>query len=143
MVVAGNADTVAWLCFIVGLLALLTGGVLGVVITLKKAPADAKAKLDEAKSKIDDAKGHLDQAQSHLQTTGEGIALAAGAQASDVQASASAAATSADAAKSAIEQVESIIGSLPENLRFAGLLVLIGTVLMSVATIQFGGISLF
>jgi hypothetical protein len=32
---------------------------------------------------------------------------------------------------------------LPENLRFAGVLVLVGTVLIGVATIQFGGTSLF
>ena len=48
-----------------------------------------------------------------------------------------------EAAKSALEQVGSIVASLPENLRFAGLLVLVGAVLMSVATIQFGGTSLF
>jgi len=52
-------------------------------------------------------------------------------------------AASADAAKSALEQVQGIVGALPENLRFAGLLVLIGTLLISVATVQFGHISLF
>jgi hypothetical protein len=32
---------------------------------------------------------------------------------------------------------------LPENLRFSGMLVLVGAVLISIATIQFGGVSLF
>lgn len=53
------------------------------------------------------------------------------------------ASASAAAAKSAIEQVQGIVGSLPVNVRFAGLLVLVGAVLMSVATIEFGGVSLF
>jgi hypothetical protein len=48
-----------------------------------------------------------------------------------------------ETAKSALEQIGGIVGSLPEHLRFAGLLVLVGTVLVSVATIQFGGTSLF
>jgi hypothetical protein len=39
--------------------------------------------------------------------------------------------------------VQGIVAALPENLRFAGLLVLVGTVLMGVATIQFGGVSPF
>jgi hypothetical protein len=35
----------------------------------------------------------------------------------------------------------SVVASLPENLRFAGLLVLLGTGRIGVATIQFGGIA--
>ena len=50
---------------------------------------------------------------------------------------------STEGAKTAFEQVEGIVASLPQNLRFAGLLVLVGTALIGVATIQFGGVSLF
>jgi hypothetical protein len=51
--------------------------------------------------------------------------------------------TSAGAAKSALDQMSGIVGALPENLRFAGMLALVGTVLVSVATVQFGGTFLF
>lgn len=46
-------------------------------------------------------------------------------------------------AQSVLQEIGSIVSALPENLRFAGLLVLVGTVLMSVATTQFGGHALF
>ena len=45
--------------------------------------------------------------------------------------------------KSALDEVSGIVAALPENLRFAGLLILVGAALMSVATVQFGGHSIF
>ena len=60
----------------------------------------------------------------------------------DESAAASAQTTAAEA-KNTLEEIGGIVGALPENLRFAGLLILVGTVLMSVATVQFGGHSLF
>ncbi|HET9287130.1 MAG TPA: hypothetical protein VFO26_06185 [Gaiella sp.] len=54
-----------------------------------------------------------------------------------------AAGASTEAASSALEQVQGIVAALPENLRFAGLLILVGAVLMGVATVQFGDVSLF
>ena len=131
-----NADVVAWISFGLGVAVLIAGVVVGLVTSLKKAPEATKQKIDEAKDKIDETKSNLAAAQA--QAGAGGAAAAAGA-----PAAADAAATSADAAKTALEQVGDIVGSLPENLRFAGLLVLIGAVLMSVATIQFGGTSIF
>ena len=128
-----NADAVAWISFGLGVVVLLAGAIVGLLTSLKTAPEKAKEKIDEAKSKLDETKSNLAAA-----TGPEGVAAGAGGGAAT-----DAAATSADAAKSALEQVGDIVGSLPENLRFAGLLVLIGAVLMSVATIQFGGTSIF
>jgi hypothetical protein len=119
-----NAEAIGWLCFIVGTLLLLLGAAIGVVTSLR----GANEKIEQAKQKIDDVKSQMRVAA----TPGLESTAAAGA-----------ASASADAAKSALEQVEGIIGSLPVNLRFAGVLVLIGAVLVSVATIQFGGVSLF
>lgn len=126
-----NADIVGWVCLIVGIAVLVSGLVIGLVVSLKTAPTAEKQKIDEAKAKIEEAKAHIESAASPNLEAG-GAAAAADA-----------ATASADAAKSALEQVQGIVGSLPENLRFAGMLVLVGAVLMSVATIQFGGVSLF
>jgi hypothetical protein len=126
-----NTEAVAWACFIVGLALALTGSVIGLVISLGKTPQNAKDKIEEAKGKIEEAKTSMQTAaQPGLEST-----VAAG--------TAQAAASTAEEAKSALEQVQGIVGALPENLRFAGVLVLVGVGLMSVATIQFGGVSLF
>jgi hypothetical protein len=126
-----NAEVVAWVCLLVGLIVLLAGAGIGLVISLREAPADAKAAVEKAKVKIDETKAHLEQA------------TVPGLEAGQATGSVQAAAGTADAAKSALEQVSGIVGSLPEPVRFAGMLVLVGAVLMSVATIQFGGVSLF
>jgi hypothetical protein len=129
-----NADAVAWICFVVGLVVLLVGVGIGLFISLKKAPAtaaDAKAAVENAKSKIDETKARVQEAATP------------GLEAGQATSSAQAAVATTDAAKSALEQVSGIVGSLPEPLRFAGMLVLVGTVLVSVATIQFGGVKLF
>jgi hypothetical protein len=131
VVAVSNADAVGWVCLVVGLLVLLAGVGIGLVTSLRTAPAAASGKIEEAKTKIEATKSHIQEASATgLESTG-------GA------ASTEAATASAEAAKSALEQVQGIVGSLPENLRFAGMLVLVGAVLMSVATIQFGGVSLF
>ena len=134
-----QADGVAWACFGVGLLVLLAGVIVGLRTSLVHAPADASTKLDEVKTKLEETKGHIENATSAVGSS----TLESGAAAAEATASAQAAGASAEAAKSALEQLQGIVGSLPENLRFAGLLVLIGTALMSVATIQFGGVPLF
>jgi hypothetical protein len=127
-----NAEAVAWICLVVGIVLLLAGVTIGLVLSLRAAPKAEEGKIAEAKQKIEDA-------QAQIQYAAQPAALEAGGAA----ASADAASASAEAAKSALEQVEGIVGSLPENLRFSGMLVLVGAVLMSVATIQFGGVSLF
>lgn len=121
----------------IGILVLGAGVFTGLRTSLSEAPGKAKDKLDEASQKIAEAKEHIDRTTEAMEG---GMAAAVSAEA---RSAGEAAGTSADAAKSAIEQVEGIVGALPENLRFAGVLVLVGTVLIGVATIQFGGTSLF
>ena len=122
-----NAEVVGWVCFVVGIVLVLLGAIIGVVTSLR----DVAGKVDRAKQKIDETTAKLEVAS----TPGLESTAAAG--------SAQEASASASAAKTAMEQVQGIVGSLPVNLRFAGMLVLVGAALMSVATIQFGGVSLF
>ncbi len=138
-----QADAVAWACFGLGVLVLLAGVAIGLWTSLRQTSVkavEAKAKLEEASAKIDEVKSHIERtasaaAASNLESTTTSAA--------DATAAANAAGESAEAAKSALEQVQGILAALPENLRFAGLLILVGTVLIGVATIQFGGVSLF
>jgi hypothetical protein len=124
-----NAEAIAWICFILGALVLLVGLYIGLVTAPAKAAEATKQKIDEAKANI-------------AQTTETLEAATSGAEAAAVGAAESAKQT-AEAAKSALEQVGGLVGSLPEHQRFPGMLVLIGAVLMSVGTIQFGGTSIF
>ena len=138
-----QVQAVGWTCFVVGI-ALLAGGVfIGLWVTLKHGARTTEA----AKKKIDEAKASLDEAHEQLQRTSSAVAQrdleGVEAPAAEATEAVNAAGTSAQQAKSALEQVEGILAALPENLRFAGLLILVGTVLMSVATVQFGGVSLF
>jgi len=138
-----QADAVAWLCFLIGGIVLFGGVAVGLWNSFRNAPQkteEAKAKLDEARAKIEEAKAHIEESTSaaaggNLESFSESTA--------DASTAAAAAGASTDAAKSALEQVQGIVAALPENLRFAGLLILVGTVLIGVATIQFGGVSLF
>jgi hypothetical protein len=127
-----SAEIVAWACFGLGIGVLVTGVAIGYVLGLKTTTKgvtakDAKAKATEALTKVE-----------NLKKTAED---AAKAQPSDT--TANTADKQGVEAKSAIEQLSSIVGSLPENLRFSGLLILIGALLMSVATVQFGGHTIF
>lgn len=135
-----QADAVAWACFLVGITVLAAGVGVGFWTSLRQAPAKAR----EARAALEEASEKLQQARRHAETAAAGSTLEGLAPgAAGGKDAAQAAQESTEAAKSAIEQVEGIVGSLPENLRFAGLLVLVGTVLIGVATIQFGGVSLF
>lgn len=138
-----QADVVGWLCFVAGILVLAGGVAIGLSISRMQAGGGAKAaktKLEEARSNIADAKRHIERTASEVS---QPAMESAGIDASGATEAAKAAGDSTDAAGTALEQVEGIVASLPENLRFAGLLVLVGTVLMGVAVIQFGGVSLF
>jgi len=129
----------AWICLGVGVLLVAAGVVAGFRSKVATATT-AREKIDDAKKQVDGAKQQAHSAAQLLQQEGVGDAAKVG---SAAKSATKAAADSADAAKSALEQAGSIISSLPENLRFAGMLVLLGTILMSVATIQFGGTSIF
>jgi hypothetical protein len=123
-----QAQIVAWTCFVVGTVLLLVGVVIGFYVTFKTTGEHMKTKVDEAKQKIEE-----------LKTTAVSAARADSAD----EPAAAAAASTAEAAKSTLEQLQGIIAALPEATRFPGLLILVGAVLMSVATVQFGGHSLF
>jgi hypothetical protein len=138
-----QADAVGWACFVVGISVLLTGVAVGLSTSLKRAPKkaeEAKAKLEQARAKIQEARGHIQRTTTAVAESGRESPTVGAAEAN---AAAEAAGESTAAAQTALEQVQGIVASLPENLRFAGLLVLVGTVLMGVATVQFGGVSLF
>jgi hypothetical protein len=123
-----QAEIVAWTCFAVGTGLLLVGVVIGFYVTFTAAREHVQTKVDEAKRKIEE-----------LKTTAVSAAQADRAS----EPAAAVAASTADAAKSTLEELQGIIAALPEAMRFPGLLILVGTVLMSVATVQFGGHSLF
>jgi gas vesicle protein len=138
-----QADVMGWACFVVGVSVLLAGVAVGLSTSLKRAPRkarEAKAKMEEARSRIEEARGHIQRTTSAVAESGLESPTVGAAEAN---AAAEAAGESTAAAQTALEQLRGIVASLPENLRFAGLLVLVGTVLMGVATVQFGGVSLF
>jgi predicted histidine transporter YuiF (NhaC family) len=123
-----QAEIVAWTCFVVGTVLLLVGVVIGFYVTFRNTRAQIQTKVEEAKQRIEE-----------LKTT----ALSAARADSASEPAAAAAASTAEAAKGTLEQLQGIIAALPEATRFPALLILVGTALMSVATVQFGGHSLF
>lgn len=143
-VVDGNAELVAWLCFGLGAVVLLAGVVLGIVVSLKRSTA-AAAQVETAKDELRNAADQVQATKAEIENIKAARALEGGGPPDTTAAenAAAGAATSAQAAKSAVEQIQGAVASLPENLRFAGLLILVGAALMSVATVQFGETSLF
>jgi hypothetical protein len=84
---------------------------------------EALIKLDEPEAKIAEARSQIVQTTSAVADGNlEGFASAA----DDATGPTQVAEESTNAARSAIGQVHDIVASLPENLRFAGLLVLVG-----------------
>jgi Tfp pilus assembly protein PilO len=126
--VSRSAEIVAWTCFVVGIVLLLAGVLIGLALTFRKATKEVQEKMRVLRGKVDELKD---------------TAINGSLKASADEQAASAAETKAAEVKSTLDEVSGIVGALPENLRFAGLLVLVGTALMSVATVQFGGHSLF
>ena len=123
-----SAEIVAWTCFVVGILLLLAGVVIGLALTFRKATKQVEHKMRQVRHKVDE-----------LRDTAVSGSMSARA---DDHAAASAEAKAGEV-KSALDEVSGIVAALPENLRFAGLLILVGAALMSVATVQFGGHSIF
>jgi hypothetical protein len=143
LIAVTQAQVVGWTCFVVGVALLVAGVVLGFAVSFRQARRSA----DEARKKLDEATAKLEEARGHILRTSSAVASAdlegVGDSTAEATEAVGAAGTSTEQAKSALEQVQGILAALPENLRFAGLLILVGTVLMSVATVQFGGVSLF
>ena len=123
-----SAEIVAWTCFVVGIVLLLAGVVIGLALTFRKATKQVEHKMRQVRAKVDELTETAVSGSLHSHA--------------DHEAAATAEAAGADV-KSALDEVSGIVGALPENLRFAGLLVLVGAALMSVATVQFGGHAIF
>jgi len=126
--VSHSAEIVAWTCFVVGILLLLAGVVIGLALTFRKATKQVEHKMRQVRAKVDELTETAVSGSLHSHA--------------DHEAAATAEAAGADV-KSALDEVSGIVGALPENLRFAGLLVLVGAALMSVATVQYGGHAIF
>jgi hypothetical protein len=122
--VSTSAEIVAWICFVLGIALLLAGVLIGLVLSLRQW----HQKMTQLRSQVDDMK--------ETAVRGSRSATADEKAASSVEAQAA-------AVKSSLDEIGGIVASLPQNIRFAGLLVLVGAALMSVATVQFGGHSVF
>jgi hypothetical protein len=123
-VVSTSAEIVAWICFVVGIVLLLAGVAIGLVLSLR----EWHQKMTRLRGQVDDLKETAVRG-SRSATVDEKAASSVEAQAAAV--------------KSSLDEIGGIVASLPQNIRFAGLLVLVGAALMSVATVQFGGHSIF
>jgi hypothetical protein len=129
-----SAEAVAWVCFGLGVVILLAGVVIGLILGFAKVPkTDVSTK---------DANEKLAAALTHVGTL-QKVGVDAAKESTTNEGKAEQATQAASAAESALKEVQGIISALPERLRFSGLLVLIGALLMSVATVQFGGHSIF
>lgn len=126
-----SANFVAWVCFGLGVALVAVGTVQGL-----RAKTAIQKDADRKKAEGIAAVTQLEvRAQDLIET--EALAdQAAGEAARDVQQTGS-------EAKSKFEDLASLVGSLPEHLRFPGLLIVVGAALIGVATVQFGGTSLF
>ena len=147
------AEKVAGACFILGLILVVTGVGFGLYFSFKPeksaTPNDFTKKIKDAASTAKAAKTEAESLKKLIgDSHAEGAVLPAGAVAgkiNEVTAKVDDVAEKAAEAEAAStgEQIASIISSLPVTLRFYGLVILIGTILMSVGTVQFGGTSLF
>jgi hypothetical protein len=129
---SSQAEIVSWACFVIGAALVVIGLLIGLYLTFRKTVQETKQRLEE---KANDVRRQINSLQT--------IAVDAASTAQANPAQATAATGAGEAAKGSLEQIKDIIGSLPEAMRFPGLLILVGSVLMSVATIQFGGHSIF
>ena len=123
-----SAEIVAWVCFVVGIVLLLVGVGIGLVLSLRRVTREWHQKMTQLRGQVDDLKA---------------TAVTGSMRAAPDEGAASAVEAQAAAVKSSLDEIGGIVASLPENIRFAGLLVLVGAALMSVATVQFGGHSIF
>ena len=131
-----SAEVVGWVCFIIGAVGVLTGGVFGVLWARGEAHTTVAAASDKSK-KEEIVKG-AKSAVAELSTTAKTAAKEAPSEGKEDEA-----AQKASAAQSAVDELAAIIKALPERLRFWGFLILVGGLLMSVATIEFSGHAIF
>lgn len=132
MFAVSDAIAVGWACFGLGAVVFVIGCVLGVYIDWKEIDGDAssnvKGKVVKATKEVSDL---TTKAVEAANTDGKNTDTASAAEATGT------------AVVSTMKDVEGLLKTLPERLRFAGFLILIGALLMSVAAVQFGGHSVF
>lgn len=140
--ISQGSGAVAVVCLVVGMALIVGGAAHGIVLSSRQSRlAQVKVELEEAQRRFQDTRRRLEGLSGVVPESGGGGVLEGAG--TELRAAAADAESTAGAAKSAVEQLGGAVGSLPEYLRFSGLLLLVGTVLVSVATIQFGGTSLF
>jgi uncharacterized protein HemX len=135
-----SAKAVSWTCFGLGIALVVAGVVYGFVVIFWKQPQKAKQKAEQ---NANEAKATIDALANKglVAAKTKGVSVDA---VGDIQQTRDEAKAKVDEAKDTVlGDIGSIIGSLPEALRFPGLMILVGTVLMSVAAVQFGGHSIF
>jgi len=161
-VASGAGEVVAWICLVLGVAVLSTGVVTGLRMSSAGGAAVSKSAADQAELALRRASTKLDEANRGLESATRRLQVAQDAEMSglgsferadvggEMREAARAAADSTlvastltESASSTLKELSGIVGALPERTRFAGLLILVGTLLISVATIQFGGTSLF
>lgn len=130
-----DAQFSAYVCLFAGLVAFALGLTVGAVQTFTLR---AKGTTDQAKAKVEDAQTKLSAIDDHVD-----VAVAANAGSSEATTAGDNAKDAASEAQSALAEASAIIAALPEKSRFAGLLVLVGTILIGVAAVQFNGVQLF
>ncbi len=150
-----GAGLVAGICLLLGAVLIAGGAWLGTRTRRSPEADEARTKVDQARGEVAAADQRIGAALEGLQGLGQGglegfgpasaapSAAQVAAAASGAARATAAAASSNATARSALEQVSGIVGALPVQHRFAGMLVLVGAVLVSVATVQYGGTSLF
>jgi hypothetical protein len=131
-----NAEAVGWACFGIGAIGVLTGGVFGVLWAMGEAHTAVADASD--KPKKEEIVKAAKSAVADLSKTAKTAAREAPSEDKENEA-----AQKASAAQSAVDELAAIIKALPERLRFWGFLILVGGLLMSVATIEFSGHAIF
>lgn len=129
----GNASVVGWVCLVLGVLLVVAGAGIGLYLNMSEpgrggAGGSAKDKISSALSKTVELKTEAKTAAASTTPEPE---------------KAAAADTAASGIESVLKELDGMVGALPERLRFSGLLVLLGALLISVATVQFGGHAVF
>jgi len=124
--VSHSAEIVAWTCFVVGILLLLAGVVIGLALTFRKATKQVEHKMRQVRAKVDELTETAVSGSLHSHA--------------DHEAAATAEAAGADVKSAPDDAADLVEGALDVG---AGLLVLVGAALMSVATVQFGGHAIF
>jgi hypothetical protein len=132
-----NAEAVGWICFFIGAAGVLAGGILGGLWAFGEAHTAVAAGEDTPKKKEEVGKAARETVEK-VSSTAELAAKSQPSKALEEKAK-----EDAKAAQSTVADLAAIIKALPERLRFWGFLILIGGLLMSVATIEFNGHSIF